>query len=104
MKFIIDENLPQRLGPWLSQRGHDAVHVRDEPDLQSDRAIAEKAVREARVILTKDNDFDPPRYGERVLHLRVGNCNNSALFAWLEARLDNALERFARGEAYVDVD
>jgi predicted nuclease of predicted toxin-antitoxin system len=65
MKFIIDENLPQRLGPWLSQRGHDAVHVRDEPDLQSDRAIAEKAVREARVILTKDNDFDPPRYGAR---------------------------------------
>jgi predicted nuclease of predicted toxin-antitoxin system len=103
MKFLVDENLPPRLAAWLNARGHDAVHVCKESQSASDRVIAERAVKESRIIVTKDGDFDQPRLGERVLHLRIGNCATSELLEWLDARLSNALERLARGEACVDV-
>jgi len=104
MRFLVDENLPPRLVVWLQVRGHDAVHVSTLPSLSSDKDIAQYALREARVILTKDGDFDPPRFGERVLELAIGNCSNPKLFAWLEPRLETALARLGRGEAHVLVD
>ena len=69
-----------------------------------DREIAETSMRESRIIVTKDGGFDPPRFGERVLRLRVGNCSTSELLEWLDVRLDAALERIARGEGCVEVD
>lgn len=104
MKFIVDENLPPRLVSWLRQRGHDATHCRDVlGEDRSDDALAQIAVAEQRIIVTKDGDFDPPRTSERVLRLRVGNCSNAILFEWLTTRLDDALARFARDEIYVEV-
>jgi predicted nuclease of predicted toxin-antitoxin system len=104
MKFLIDENLPPRLAAWLNVRGHDAVHVCESSKSAPDREVAERAVLESRVIITKDNDFDPPRFGERVVHLRIGNCSTPDLLEWLDARLNDVLERLTRGEAYLDVD
>lgn len=105
MKFVIDENLPPRLALWLRERGHDAVHCRSVlGDDRSDGALALYAVAEARIIVTKDTDFDPPRGNERVVRLRIGNGSNVELFDWLEARLDAAIARLKRSEIYVEVD
>jgi predicted nuclease of predicted toxin-antitoxin system len=104
MRFIIDENLPPRLATWLTGRGHDAVHVRQNDSLRSDDDVARFAVREGYTIVTKDSDFDPPRFGERVLQLGIGNCSNKALFAWLESNLDQAVARLVSGETYVVLD
>lgn len=105
MKFIVDENLPPKLAAWLRERGHDAVHVRDSVGLGSqDASLVDLAQTEGRIIVTKDGDFDPPRAKERVLNLRVGNCATSSLLAWLEPRLDAALQRLAAKEIYVALD
>ena len=74
-------------------------------EMRADRCqIAEASVRESRVIVTKDGDFDPPKFGERVVRLRVGHCSTSELLEWLDIRLDAALERIVRGEACVDIN
>ncbi len=105
MKFIVDENLPPKLAAWLRERGHDALHVRDSVGLGShDLSLADFARSQGRTIVTKDSDFDPPRGKERVLHLRIGNCATSELLAWLEPRLDAALQRLAAKEIYVALD
>lgn len=59
MKFIIDAHLPWRLVEWLNNAGHDAVHTSNLPDHNEteDIDIADFAVAENRVIVTKDSDF-----------------------------------------------
>ena len=104
MKFLIDENLPPRLAAWLRERGHDALHCADCLGAgRSDETLASFAAREDRVIVTKDADFETPRAGERVLHLRIGNCSTADLLAWLEARIEGAIERLAGGKPYVEL-
>lgn len=105
MKFVIDENLPPRLAAWLRERGHDVTHVSDSVGLGvHDGRLASFAAADGRVIITKDADFQTPRANERVLHLRVGNCSTSELLAWLEPRLEQALQRLGRGEVYVELN
>ncbi len=50
--------MSQRVVTWLTEQGHDAVHLRDQ-GLQrfEDEDIVAKAVQEARIILTWDLDF-----------------------------------------------
>ena len=50
--------ISQRVVTWLTEQGHDAVHLRDQ-ELQrlEDRDIVAKAVQESRIILTWDLDF-----------------------------------------------
>lgn len=108
MKFLIDENLPPALVAWLVDRGHDAAHVVGR-GLRgaSDSAIATTALAEQRVILTRDADFDAAALGDhrlRVMRLTHGNAPTAALLAWLEPRLDPALQQLGRGEHLVIVD
>lgn len=103
MKFVVDENLLPRLAAWLGERRHDAVHCYDaETSYASDLALAVFAQVEGRAIATKDTDFDPPKQKERVLRLAVGNCTNADLITWLDRHLDVAINRFERGEVYVE--
>jgi len=61
MRFLIDECLPQRLTPLLTDAGHDAIHVITEgrrglhdPDIWS------WAASEQRVLITADKGFPRP--------------------------------------------
>lgn len=100
MKFIIDAHLPLALKSWLKQRGHDVVHTRDLPrkNLSDDVEVIEIAVREQRIVISKDGDFfnyfvlkgTPPK----LLMLTTGNIINKDLlslfqrnFAQIEALL-----------------
>jgi predicted nuclease of predicted toxin-antitoxin system len=74
MRFKIDENLPMDVALKLRERGFDAMTVLEGV---SDNVIAEVCKKEARTLITLDNDFAdiiayPPReyYGIIILQLR----------------------------------
>lgn len=101
MKFLIDAQLPRRLAGWLIQAGHDALHTLDLParNRTPDADVIACAIREARIVVTKDDDFvqsylltgQPPR----LLLIATGNIANSDLEALIRAnlpRIDVAFE------------
>ena len=59
LKFIIDTQLPPKLAKFLNTKGCDAIHTTFFSDghLLQDKEIREIAVRENRIIITKDSDF-----------------------------------------------
>jgi predicted nuclease of predicted toxin-antitoxin system len=93
MKLIVDAQLPRRLARELAAIGHDAVHTLDFPagNRTSDEDIVAVAVREGRVVVTKDNDFVtffllkgmPPK----LLLISTGNISNDALSKLVSANL-----------------
>jgi predicted nuclease of predicted toxin-antitoxin system len=93
MKFIMDAQLPRRLARELAASGHDAVHTLDFPagNRTQDKDIVALAIRENRVVVTKDNDFvtsfllhgAPPK----LLLISTGNISNDALSKLLAANL-----------------
>ncbi len=97
MKFIVDAQLPRRLALELVDLGYDAVHTLDFPagNRTPDADIVAVAIRENRVVVTKDNDFVasfllrglPPK----LLLISTGNISNDALSKLLAANL-TALE------------
>jgi predicted nuclease of predicted toxin-antitoxin system len=58
MKFLLDVNAGGMAADWLSQRGHDVARVSDVDPRMCDNGILEWAVREGRVIVTTDHDFE----------------------------------------------
>ena len=94
MRFVVDENLPDALADWLSERKHDVAHVRHWLGGGADDAhIWSRALAEQRIVVTKDNDFRVRRSaaeGPQVLLLSVGNRDNADLLrdierGWAEA-------------------
>ena len=79
MKFLIDMPLSPELAVWLSQNGHDALHVSDLGMARAqDVEILERAWREKRVVISADLDY--PRLlalsqseGPGLILLRGGN-------------------------------
>jgi uncharacterized protein with PIN domain len=58
MRFLVDENLPPALADMLISEGNDAVPVIETSMRHaSDRAIAEFAIAEDRIVITRDNRF-----------------------------------------------
>ncbi|MFQ5963833.1 MAG: DUF5615 family PIN-like protein [Candidatus Scalinduaceae bacterium] len=58
MKFLADMGISQSTVSWLREKGHDAIHLREEGLHKiTDIEIIEKARKEDRVILTCDLDF-----------------------------------------------
>lgn len=80
------------LATYLKWKGFDAVHTTFFPDghLLQDAQIAEIAITENRIIVTKDSDFPDSFYLKgpppRIVYLRLGNIRNRDLTAFLEAR------------------
>ena len=85
MKFIVDAQLPRRLARELAASGHEATHTLDFPagNRTPDGDINGVALRESRVVVTKDNDFVtsfllrgvPPK----LLLISTGNISNDEL-------------------------
>jgi len=67
-KFLADENVG-KLGRWLRVLGYDAVCY----SLPSDAEIAARALKEGRIILTRDSDFLEKKMVERCVHLESIN-------------------------------
>lgn len=86
MKFIVDEQLPQKLATWLRDNGHDAVHADDIPHTAgrlTDVAICKFADMHNCVVITKDEDFWQ-RYlmmqqPKKLIYVTTGNIKNADL-------------------------
>jgi predicted nuclease of predicted toxin-antitoxin system len=85
MKFIVDAQLPRRIALWLRGQGHDALHTLDLPDANhtTDAEIIALALREARIVVTKDADFVDSfilhHRPEKLLLISTGNISNIEL-------------------------
>ncbi len=100
MKFLVDAQLPPALKLWLIANGHDCIHALDLPrkDLSSDTEIADIAMCQGRILISKDSDFvkmilvkDKP---ERLLIVTTGNIRNSDLLRSFEKNLETAIRLF----------
>lgn len=63
MRFLCDEML-KRLGQWLRAAGYDVVTL---PDGTDDRSLIDRAVREHRVLLTRDRGLGTHRDAQAVV-------------------------------------
>ena len=103
MKFVVDAQLPRRLAQELVASGHDVTHTLDLPlgNRTADGEIAAVAIREGRVVVTKNSDFVtsfllrgvPPK----LLLISTGNISNTALSRLIAANLtalENALAEY----------
>ena len=100
MRFLVDAQLPRRLGHQLREYGHDVVHTLDLPlgNRTSDAEIMRIADTEDRVVVTKDDDFvqsfllrNQPR---RLLLMATGNIGNAELGRLIAAALPALVEAF----------
>lgn len=89
-KYLIDVNLPRRVGVWT---GNDFEFVADINDEWSDSEIWEYAKLNGLTIVTKDADFshriilsEPP---PRIIHIKIGNMRLRELRAFLELIWDS---------------
>jgi predicted nuclease of predicted toxin-antitoxin system len=108
MKFIVDAQLPRRLAQELAASGHDAIHTLDlaAGNRTQDQEIVSIAIRENRIVITKDNDFvssfllrgAPPK----LLLISTGNISNDKLSELLAANLI-ALEKAFRESNFIEL-
>jgi predicted nuclease of predicted toxin-antitoxin system len=91
MRFLADMGISQQVVTWLTEQGHDAVHLRDQ-GLQrlEDRDIFLKALQEARIILTWDLDF-----GE-ILALSGAQIISAVIFRLHNTRSVHVIHRLER--------
>jgi predicted nuclease of predicted toxin-antitoxin system len=85
MNFMVDAQLPRRIASWLREQGHDALHTLDLPreNRTTDEEIVALAVRDGRVVVTKDADFVESfilrNKPDRLLLISTGNISNAEL-------------------------
>lgn len=109
LKFLIDTQLPPRLAAFLTEQGYDAIHTTSFPDghLLQDAEIRAIALREERIIMTKDSDFHdyymvkgvPPR----LLYLTLGNMTNTDLLSLFAQHLPTLHTAFTTHSAEIVV-
>ena len=84
-EFLVDAQLPKHLAEALTTAGHDTLHTLDLPkgNRTLDEEVAALAMREDRILITKDSDFvttfhlqnSPPK----LLLVSTGNVDNGTL-------------------------
>lgn len=117
MRFLVDENLPIDVVGALESAGHDVVYV-SWTDLRtaSDESISRFAIREKRILVTRDLDFplqgQEPLPGLVLLRLPDSFRRSSIgrVFEWFleQSSIDDLLShvtvvspgRIRRGEPY----
>jgi predicted nuclease of predicted toxin-antitoxin system len=108
VRFLIDNQLPAALAPWIQARGHEAQHVLSIGLGQSkDSAVWQHAGACAAVLITKDEDFAEwvrrGRPGPQVVWLRLGNSSKLALLRWLEPLWPRVIRQLDLGERLIEV-
>ena len=63
MRFLADENIPRSLARSLAAEGHDVASVSRDAGGASDPVVLDRALREARILLTFDKDFGDLAHG-----------------------------------------
>ena len=87
MKFLIDVSASGTVAQWLTEVGHDVVQVVEQDARMVDSDILQWAVREKRIIITTDDDFEEMIWREGRPHsgvLRLENLPRAERRALLE--------------------
>ena len=85
MNFLVDEQLPKILADWLSEKGHDTVHVSALLTNTKilDGYLCELSMAESRVVISKDSDFFNTYLIKsqpyKLLYITAGNLRNRPL-------------------------
>jgi predicted nuclease of predicted toxin-antitoxin system len=104
VNFLIDAQLPRRLGNQLREAGHDATHTLDLPlaNRTPDAAILRLATLEARVVITKDADFVNSfllhRLPPKLLLVSTGNIANAELETLFASSLAQIVRAFSSAD------
>jgi len=108
MNFLLDAQLPTILARRLTELGHASAHVSDWLTTDApDYAIWNLAVERRHVIITKDADYlvlaQCGAATTPLIWLRLGNCSNAELIAFIELRLDMVQLALAAGEVIIEL-
>lgn len=103
MRVLLDENIPRRVGEWISQHGHDTARV---PTGLKNGAVMELARREARVLVTRDQDFAdrfhyPPAQSPGLIVLRIHPPTQDRLITALQRLLGERSDTQFAGQLIV---
>jgi predicted nuclease of predicted toxin-antitoxin system len=106
--LLVDAQLPPALAAWFGEHGLSATAVRSIGLRDSDDgSIWEYVISGGWTLVTKDEDFVDRCLNNpgmpTVVWLRIGNCTNEALFAWLEPMLPDIVKRLKGGERLIEV-
>jgi len=91
MNFLLDVNASGAVAQWLIDRGHNVAEIGQKDSRMSDDEILNWAVRERRIIVTTDNDFEEMIWRQGKSHcgvLRLENLPRSQRKALLHDVLD----------------
>lgn len=80
MKFLLDVNASGFITYLLRDRGHDVVQVGDNDPRMSDDQILSWAVKEGRIIVTTDNDFEEMIWRQGRPHCGILSLENLPWF------------------------
>ena len=100
MDFLLDVNASGAVARWLIDRGHNVAEVGQADPRMSDDKILSWAVRERRIIVTTDNDFEEMIYRQGKLHcgvLRLENLPRSERMTLLNDALDSHVKDLEAG-------
>ena len=76
MDFLLDVNASGAVARWLIDRGHNVTEVGQTDPRMNDDEILRWAVRERRIIVTTDNDFEEMVWRQRKYHCGVLRLEN----------------------------
>ena len=95
MNFLLDVNASGAVARWLNDRGHNVAEVGQKDSRMSDDEILSWAVKERRIIVTTDNDFEEMIWRQGKSHcgvLRLENLPRSQR----KALVDDVLDRHSK--------
>jgi predicted nuclease of predicted toxin-antitoxin system len=110
IKFIVDAQLPYRLKRWITEQGYDTIHTLDLPlkSLTADITIAELALLENRIVISKDTDFLKlnilHQKPEKLLMLSTGNIVNSSLIDLFQRNFLFIIQLFEKQATIVEMN
>jgi predicted nuclease of predicted toxin-antitoxin system len=101
----VDAQLSPALGRWLGEQGFPATAVREIGLRESDDgSIWNFAVSGGWTVITKDEDLAVRCIGDpAAVWLRLGNCTNRFLFAWIKPFLPEIERRLNAGEKLIEI-
>ncbi len=104
MKFLADVNASGAVAAWLSQAGYDVAQVSTVDTRMSDEDILRWALRERRVVVTTDKDFEEMVWREGRAHcglLRIENLPRARRQSLLEYVLAHHLDDLDTGAVII---
>ncbi len=104
MKFLLDVNASGALLSLLIELGHDVICVRDVNPQMDDDDIIDWAVRENRIIITTDTDFEQMIWQQQKPHrgvLRLENLPRLERKLLLHEVLENHAQNLASGAVVI---